>query len=80
MIKLQAPKNDFISQFQTLNQAIAYAKERVKTFPDPLDNIEIWKMRQGFDVVHYMNSSGRNWCIYNKGKKVTTIKKEVTDV
>ena len=67
-----------MSQFKTLEQAIAYARESVKTFRDPLDDIEIWQMPQGFDVVHCMNSNGRNWCIDNKGKKVSTIKKEVT--
>ena len=66
-----------MSQYKTLDQAIAYAKERVKTFRDPIDDIEIWEMPQGFDVVHCMNSNGRNWCIDNKGKKVTTVKKEV---
>ena len=67
-----------MSPFKTLDQAIAYAKEKVKTFRDPLDNIEIWQMPEGFDVVHCMNSNGRNWCIANKGKKLQTIEKEKT--
>jgi len=67
-----------MSQYKTLDQAIAYAREQVKTFRDPLDDIEIWQMPQGFDVVHCMNSNGRNWCINNKGKKVATINKEKT--
>ena len=66
-----------MSQFKTLDQAIAYAKESVKAFRDPLDDIEIWKMPQGFDVVHCMNSNGRNWCVSNKGKKVKTMQKEM---
>jgi hypothetical protein len=64
-----------MSQYKTLDQAIDYAKKTVKTFRDPLDDIEIWKMPKGFDVVHCMNSNGRNWCIDNKGVKVQTIRK-----
>ena len=54
--------------------AIAYATERVKTFRDCLDGIEIWEMPNGvFDVVHTSNSNGRNHAIVNGGKKIQTI-------
>jgi hypothetical protein len=64
-----------MSQFNNKDAAIAYAREKVKTFRDSLDDIEIWEMPKGFDVVHCMNSNGRNWCIANNGKKIKTIRK-----
>ena len=55
-------------------QAYAYADEKVKTFRDSLDGIEIWEMPNGvFDVIHTMNSNGRNDTIVKGGKKVQTI-------
>jgi hypothetical protein len=57
------------------DQAIAYATEKVKTFRDSLDGIEIWEMPNGFfDVIHTMNSNGRNQAIVNGGKKIQTIR------
>jgi len=54
--------------------AIAYATEKVKTFRDSLDGIEIWEMPNGdFFVNHTMNSNGRNDNIAKGGKKVETI-------
>lgn len=64
-----------MSQFKNKDDAIAYAREKVKTFRDPLDDIEIWQMPKGYDVVHCMNANGRNWCIANGGKKIQTIRK-----
>ena len=66
-----------MSQFKTMDDAISYSKEKVKTFRDSLEEIEIWCVKGGFDVVHNYNSNGRNWCIANKGTKVATISKEV---
>jgi len=57
------------------DQAIAYATEKVTTFRDYLDGIEIWEMPNGFfDVIHTMNSNGRNQAIDNGGKKIQTIR------
>ena len=57
--------------------AIAYATEKVKTFRDSLEGIEIWEMPNGFfDVIHTMNSNGRNQAIANGGKKIQTIRSE----
>lgn len=54
--------------------AIAYATEKVKTFRDSLDGIEIWEMPNGsYDVIHTMNSNGRNDAIAKDGKKIQTI-------
>jgi hypothetical protein len=57
------------------DEAISYAKEKVKTFRDSLDGIEIWEMPNGsYDVVHTSNSNGRNDNIAKGGKKIQTIK------
>jgi hypothetical protein len=62
------------SQMKSKEEAIAYARDKVKTFRDSLDGIEIWKMPDGgYDVVHTMNSNGRNHTIRNGGKKIGTI-------
>ena len=62
------------SQFKSKEEAVKYAKDRVKTFRDKLDGIEVWAMPDGgFDVNHTMNSSGRNHSIDNGGKKLGTI-------
>jgi hypothetical protein len=56
------------------DEAISYAKEKVKTFRDSLDGIEIWEMPNGdFCVNHTMNSNGRNDNIVKGGKKLQTI-------
>ena len=58
-------------------QAINYAIEKVKTFRDSLDGIQIWEMPNGlFDIVHTMNSNGKNHNIANGGKIVETIYKQ----
>ena len=67
-------ENMYNSQFKSKEKAIQYAQEKVKTFRDPDDGIEIWSMPDGgFDVVATMNSNGRNHCIQNGGKKLGTI-------
>jgi len=63
------------SQFPSAAPAIQYAKDKVKTFKDSDDGIEIWSMPDGgCDVVHTSNSNGRNHCIDNRGKKLGTIR------
>ena len=63
------------SQFPSAAPAIQYAKDKVKTFRDSDDGIEIWSMPDGgCDVVHTSNSNGRNHCIDNRGKKLGTIR------
>jgi len=58
-------------------QAINYAIDKVKTFRDSSDGIEIWEMPNDlFDIVHTMNSNGRNHNLVNGGKKIKTIYKE----
>jgi hypothetical protein len=58
-------------------EAINYAIDKVKTFRDSLDGIEIWEMPNGlFDIVHTMNSNGRNHTIENGGKRIKTIYKQ----
>lgn len=67
-------ENTYSGQFETKEEAIAYAKEKVKSFRDPEDGIEIWALPSGgFDVVHTMNSNGRNHVIANGGKKLGTV-------
>ena len=67
-------EGSYQSQYKSKEEAIQYAKQKVKTFRDPDDRIEIWSMPDGgFDVVHNMNSNGRNHCIDNGGKKLGTI-------
>ena len=62
------------SQFKSKEAAVAYAKDRARTFRDPDDGIEIWAMPDGgCDVVATMNSNGRNHTIQNGGKKLGTI-------
>jgi len=67
-------EGQYQSQYKSKKYAIAYAKHRAKTFRDPEDGIEIWSMPDGgFDVVHNMNSNGRNHLVTNGGKKLGTI-------
>ena len=80
------PKQDmaegmYNSQYKSKEEAIQYAKDKVKTFRDPEDGIEIWELPDGgFDVVHNMNSNGRNHVIKNGGKKLGTIGKRYKGV
>lgn len=70
----QIPESKYQGQYKTKEDAIQYAKEKVKSFRDPEDGIEIWELPSGgFDVVHTMNSNGRNHVIANGGKKLGTI-------
>jgi hypothetical protein len=62
--------------FKTKEDAVKYAKEKVKTHRDNLDGIEIYAHSGGFDVNHTMNSSGRNSLQKIKAKHLGTIYKE----
>lgn len=74
-------EDQYGGQYATKDEAIAYAKEKVKSFRDPDDGIEIWALPSGrFDVVHTMNSNGRNHVIKNGGKKLGTIGKRYKGV
>ena len=74
-LKGVAEATGYKSQFPSAAPAIQYAKDKVKTFRDPDDGIEIWSMPDGgCDVVHTSNSNGRNHCIDNRGKKLGTIR------
>jgi hypothetical protein len=66
--------------FKTKEDAVKYAKEKVKTHRDNLDGIEIHTHSGGFDVNHTSNSSGRNSLQKIGAKHLGTIyKEEVTD-
>lgn len=72
---LMTEATGYKSQFPSAAPAIQYAKDKVKTFRDSDDGIEIWSMPDGgCDVVHTSNSNGRNHCIDNRGKKLGTIR------
>jgi nicotinic acid mononucleotide adenylyltransferase len=64
--------------FKTKEDAVKYAKEKVKTHRDKLDGIEIHAHSGGFDVNHTSNSSGRNSLQKIGSKHVGTIYKEET--
>ena len=73
--KDMAEATGYKSQFPSAAPAIQYAKDKVKTFRDPDDGIEIWSMPDGgCDVVHTSNSNGRYHVIDNRGKKLGTIR------
>jgi hypothetical protein len=64
----------FTSQFKTKQEAVQYAKEKVQSFRDPEDGIEVWAMPDsGFNVVHTMNYSGRESVIALGGRKLGTV-------
>ena len=64
----------FTSQFKTKQEAVQYAKEKVKIFRDPEDGIEVWAMPDsGFNVVHTMNYSGRESVMALGGRKLGTV-------
>ena len=68
-------KESYQGQFKSKEEAVKYAKERVKTLRDKEDGIEVWAMPNGsFDVNHTMNSNGRNHIVDNGGKKLGTIR------
>jgi hypothetical protein len=65
--------------FKTKEDAVKYAKEKVKTHRDNLDGIEIHSHSGGFDVNHTSNSSGRNSLQKIGAKHLGTIYKEETE-
>jgi hypothetical protein len=65
--------------FKTKEDAVKYAKEKVKTHRDNLDGIEIHSHSGGFDVNHTSNSSGRNSLQKIGAKHLGTIYKEDLD-
>jgi hypothetical protein len=87
--KEDVTEGEYQGQYSSKKTAIEYAKEKVKSFRDWLDGIEIWSLPSGrFDVVHTSNSNGREHVIKNGGKKLGTIypekpsfikKKDVTE-
>ena len=66
--------------FKTKEDAVKYAKEKVKTHRDSLDGIEIHAHSGGFDVNHTSNSSGRNSLQKIGAKHVGTIYKEEVEI
>jgi hypothetical protein len=66
--------------FKTKEDAVKYAKEKVKTHRDNLDGIEIHAHSGGFDVNHTSNSSGRNSLKKIGAKHVGTIYKEEVEL
>jgi hypothetical protein len=62
--------------FKTKEDAVKYAKEKVKTHRDNLDGIEIHAHSGGFDVNHTSNSSGRNSLQKIGAKHLGTVYKE----
>jgi len=68
---------DEVASFKKLDQAIAYAKDKVKTHRDSLDGIEVYKHKSGgYDVNHTMNSSGRNSLSASGAKRLGTVYKD----
>jgi hypothetical protein len=66
--------------FKTKEDAVKYAKEKVKTHRDNLDGIEIHAHSGGFDVNHTSNSSGRNSLQKIGAKHVGTVYKEEVEL
>jgi phosphopantetheine adenylyltransferase len=66
--------------FKTKEDAVKYAKDKVKTHRDKLDGIEIHSHSGGFDVNHTSNSSGRNSLQKIGAKHLGTIYKEDVDL
>jgi phosphopantetheine adenylyltransferase len=66
--------------FKTKEDAVKYAKEKVKTHRDNLDGIEIHAHSGGFDVNHTSNSSGRNSLQKIGAKHLGTIYKEEVEL
>jgi hypothetical protein len=79
----EALKEEDISEaapFKTKEDAVKYAKEKVKSHRDTLDGIEIHAHSGGFDVNHTSNSSGRNSLQKIGAKHVGTIYKEEVQI
>jgi len=66
--------------FKTKEDAVKYAKEKVKSHRDNLDGIEIHSHSGGFDVNHTSNSSGRNSLEKIGAKHLGTIYKEEAEL
>lgn len=78
----EGASSSYRGKFDSKDEAVKYARERVKSFRDSLDGIEVWSLPGGtYDVVHTMNGSGRDRIVDNGGKKLGTIrpKSEVTE-
>ena len=77
MKKEEVEHIDEVASFKKLDQAIAYAKDKVKTHRDSLDGIEVYKHKSGgYDVNHTMNSSGRNSLSASGAKRLGTVYKD----
>ena len=77
-------ESDYRGHYSSKDEAISYAKATIKSFKDSVDGIEVWALPGGtYDVVHTMNSSGRNRIMNNDGQKIVTIRpkniNEITD-
>ncbi len=63
--------------FKKLDQAVAYATDKVKTHRDNLDGIEVYKHKAGgYDVNHTMNANGRNSLNKSGAKHLGTVYKD----
>jgi nicotinic acid mononucleotide adenylyltransferase len=63
--------------FNKLDQAVAYATDKVKTHRDHLDGIEVYKHKSGgYDVNHTMNANGRNSLNKSGAKHLGTVYKD----
>jgi hypothetical protein len=74
--KEEVEKISEAAPFKTKEDAVKYAKEKVKTHRDNLDGIEVYAHSGGFDVNHTSNSSGRNSLHKVGAKHLGTIYKE----
>lgn len=76
-MKKEEVQLDEVASFKKLDQAIAYAKDKVKTHRDSLDGIEVYKHKSGgYDVNHTMNSSGRDSLSASGAKRLGTVYKD----
>ena len=73
-------KLDEAAPFKTKEDAVKYAKDKVKTHRDSLDGIEIHAHSGGFDVNHTSNSSGRDSLKKIGAKHLGTIYKEEVEL
>jgi hypothetical protein len=63
--------------FKDLKSAISHASAKVKTYRDPDDGIEVYKIKSGgYNVNHTMNSSGRNALIKSGAKHLGTVSRD----
>ena len=80
VIKNEETELEEAAPFKTKEDAVKYAKDKVKTHRDNLDGIEIHSHSGGFDVNHTSNSSGRNSLQKIGAKHLGTIYKEDVDL